>query len=172
LRRGHTKKVSFVLRHFEERNFDGSRRQISVKAQEVGEPVVPLQQPLVQRHRLRVGAGARLHRQVVLLADAEEAADRTAAHRAPVQFAEAAGADARVAARQQRPRQREVLAHHAQLLLAARRRTPRGRRRRRRRSLLVLVAAHAARLAEHRRRLVLVAQRVAVRKVQRLQHIF
>lgn len=119
----------------------------------------------MQRHRFRVGAGARLHRKVVLLADAEKAADGAAAHGTPVQLAEATGADARVAARQQRPRQREVLAHDAQLLLAGGRRAPRGRRRR----LLRLPVAAQTRFAKHRRRLVVVAERVAVGQVQRLQ---
>lgn len=156
----------------EERNFHGECVRLlngesdrSVKAQEIGEPVVPLQQPLVQRHRFRVGTGARLHRQVVLLADAEKAADRAATHGTPVQLAEAAGADARVAARQQRPRQGEILAHDAQLLLAGGRGTPGGRRRR----LFRLRVAAQIRLAKHGRRLVLVAERVAVGQIQRLK---
>lgn len=57
-----------------------------------------------------------LRRHVLLAAYAEVALDRAAAHRAPVELAEARGADAGVPARQQGARQREVLADDAELL--------------------------------------------------------
>lgn len=60
-----------------------------------------------------------LRRHVLLAANAEVTFDRAAAHRTPVQLAEARGADARVSARQEGARQRKVLTDHAQLFTSA-----------------------------------------------------
>lgn len=95
---------------------------LSREAQEIGEPVVPVVQP-VGRSMALLALLARvdllLGRHVLLAAYAKVALDGAAAHRAPVELAEAGGADAGVSAGQERARQRKVLAHDAQLLARA-----------------------------------------------------
>lgn len=75
---------------------------LSGEAEEIGEPVVPIVEPMgrpVARLPLLARVDLLLRRHVLLAAYAEVALDRAAAHRAPVELAEARGADAGVPAR-------------------------------------------------------------------------
>lgn len=75
---------------------------LSCEAEKVGEPVVPVVEPVggpMARLTLLARVDLLLWRHVLLAAYAEVALDRAAAHRAPVELAEARGANAGVSAR-------------------------------------------------------------------------
>lgn len=91
---------------------------LSCESEEIRESVVPVVKPVggsVAGLSLLAGIDICLQGHVLLAPDTEVTLDRASAHRTPVQFAEARRADARVPARQKRPRQREILADDAEL---------------------------------------------------------